>query len=67
MQELSDVQVVACFAGAVDGGREPLEGGQWEADASWASLVPRAAPMSELVADQTAASPDGLPRPTVSK
>ncbi|QIM22376.1 hypothetical protein G7075_16555 [Phycicoccus sp. HDW14] len=51
MQELSDVQFVAWFAGAVDGGWEPLEGGQWEADDAWASLVPGAPPMSGLVAD----------------
>lgn len=51
MREMSDVEFVAWFAGAVAGGWEPLQGGQWENDDEWAALLPQAPPMSELVGD----------------
>lgn len=49
MREMSDAEFVAWFAGAVAGGWEPVEGGQWENDDTWAALLPKAPPMSELV------------------
>lgn len=51
MREMSDVEFVAWFAGAVAGGWESLEGGQWENDDSWAALLPKAPRMSEVVTD----------------
>lgn len=51
MREMSDVGFVAWFAGAVAGGWQLLEGGQWENDDTWSALLPTAPRMSELVTD----------------
>jgi hypothetical protein len=51
MREMSDTEFVAWFAGAVAGGWEPLAGGQWEHDDAWATLLPGAPRISELIID----------------
>lgn len=56
MQNMSDVQFLAWFSGAVEGGWEPLPGGQWDSDDDWANLLPGAPPMSQLVCDLAGAA-----------
>jgi hypothetical protein len=51
MPNLTDVEFIAWFAGAVDGGWEPLDGGQWRSDDEWVRLLPKTPPLSALVAD----------------
>lgn len=51
MQHLTDVEFIAWFSGAVEGGWQPLDGGQWAGDDEWARILPSSPPMSALVAD----------------